>query len=66
MTKVKIIQSYMCRECNGRHFKGDRKFLFHLHASKDEEVIEVEQTDLVQDFGFPDVPKQLKIGGKKK
>jgi len=66
MTKIKIIQSYMCRVCNGRHFRGDRKFIPHLQRSTSEEYIEVEQTDLVQDFGFPDVPKQLKIGGKKK
>jgi hypothetical protein len=66
-----LIKSYGCVLCQKRHYEGDIIFDRHIdHQSK--EGIDMrnrpdsKQTDLVQDFGFPDVPKQLKIGGKKK
>jgi len=64
MTKVKIIQSYLCKTCKVRHFRGGRNYISHLQRSQDEEIIEEEQTDLVSNFGFPNIQKKLKIGGK--
>lgn len=44
----------------------DEPIYFCNWCLKEFKVDRKKQTDLVQDFGFPDVPKTLKIGGGKK
>lgn len=53
--------SYKCDLCK-LNFFGENPPEFGCFGSGKEKR---KQTDLVQDFGFPDAPKQLKIGEKK-
>ena len=54
--------SFKCEVCRQNHF-GEIPPEYGCLGKTGERS---KQSDLVQDFGFPDVPKQLKIGGKKK
>jgi hypothetical protein len=67
------LNSYGCIRCQTRHFEDDPVYELHLRFQSKEGIdtdrekpSQLVQSDLVKDFGFPDVPKDLKIGGKKK
>jgi len=60
-----------CPKCGGVAYwfatsGTDEPIYFCNRCKRQFKVDQKKQSDLVSDFGFPDVPKQLKIGGKKK